>query len=72
MVEETPLQTPLQTPHEAPQAQQAQQAPQAQQATQPRLSFTREYAASSPNAMRYSGPACFGGKGGFEFVLVPT
>ena len=66
MVEETPLQTPLQTPHEAPQAQQAQQA------TQPRLSFTREYAASSPNAMRYSGPACFGGKGGFEFVLVPT
>ena len=66
MVEETPLQTP----HEAPQAQQAQQEPQ--QATQPRLSFTREYAASSPNAMRYSGPACFGGKGGFEFVLVPT
>ena len=55
--------TPLQTPHEAPQPEQV---------PQPRLSFTREYAASSPNAMRYSGPACFGGKGGFEFVLVPT
>ena len=38
----------------------------------PWLSFTREYAASYPNTMSYTGPACFGGKIGFEYVLVPT
>ena len=38
----------------------------------PRLSLIRIYASSAPDTLRFTGPACFGGSDGIEFVLVPV